>query len=150
MSQINSIDSWFFFCVLIISILFSFSLGNVNVSHKDTTVRKKKFLSNEQRWAIYTTLLEKNVNRKLKRTTTNEVATLFSVSLLTIQRIWKRAKDTPHGTNVNVSHKKTKNCGSKRVQVDLNKFIDVPLLFTVDPFFWLQSHFLSKLSQKWC
>lgn len=124
MSQINSIDSWFFFCVLIISILFSFSLGNVNVSHKDATVRKKKFLSNEQRWAIYTALLEKNVNDKLKCTTTNEVATLFLVSLRTVQ---KRAKDTPHGTNVNVSHKKTKNYGRKRVQVDLNKIIDVPL-----------------------
>lgn len=114
----------FFFSVLITSILFFFPLGNVNASHEDATVRKKKFLSNEQRWAIYTALLEKNVNDKLKRTTTNEVATLFLVSLRTVR---KRAKDTPHGTNVNVSHKKTKNYGRKRDQVDLNKIIDVPL-----------------------
>ena len=85
------------------------------------------FASNEQRMAIYTALLKRSVNGKLRRNMTQEVASIFSVSLRTVQRIWKRGKNTPNGAIVDVSHKKTKNCGRKRVEIDLNRIVDIPL-----------------------
>ena len=52
------------------------------------------------------------------------MASSFSVSKRTIQRIWKRAKESE--THV-VSHRKTKNCGHKRIEIDPNQIREVPL-----------------------
>lgn len=80
-----------------------------------------------QRWVIYNALLEKSVNGKLKRDTTKEVSELFSVPIRTVQRVWKRAKDTENGAVVDVAHRRSKNCGRKKVQVDLNRVSEIPL-----------------------
>ncbi|XP_027103339.1 uncharacterized protein [Coffea arabica] len=79
-------------------------------------------LSNEKRRAIYHTLLEKSDNGKLKKGVTNMVASSFSVSMRTVQRIWKQAKDFG-----DVNHRKTGNCGRKRVQIDYDRFREIPL-----------------------
>ncbi|XP_074352653.1 uncharacterized protein LOC141691797 [Apium graveolens] len=92
-----------------------------------TMVRSKtKNLSIDDRRAIYIALLKKSVNGKLKWGTTKAVANEFSVTMRTVQRIWKRAKETSNGV-VNVSHLKTKNCGRKRVQIDLQQLKSIPL-----------------------
>lgn len=88
---------------------------------------EKKFLSNEQRWVIYNALLERSVDGKLKRNTSKEIAALFSLPSFTVRRIWKQAKETPPGATVNVSHAKTRNRGRKRIQIDLNRVVGIPL-----------------------
>nr|XP_017233213.1 PREDICTED: uncharacterized protein LOC108207264 [Daucus carota subsp. sativus] len=61
------------------------------------------------------------------RGTTKAVANEFSVTMRTVQRIWKRARETSINGMVDVSHLKAKNCGRKRVQVDLEQLKTVPL-----------------------
>ena len=63
---------------------------------------------------------KKSVDGKIKRNTTMEVSSLLSVDVRVVQQIWKQAKQTPNGTRVDVSHKKTKRCGRKRVQFDFD------------------------------
>lgn len=62
------------------------------------------------------------MNGKLKKGTTKMISSLYPVSIRVIQRIWKQLKDVG-----DVSHKKTKNCGRKRVQIDHTQFRNVPL-----------------------
>ena len=52
------------------------------------------------------------VDGKLKKGSFKEVASLFSIPIRTIQHIWKSSNS---GILGDVSHKKTKNCGQKRV-----------------------------------
>lgn len=81
------------------------------------------FTSNDTRMAIYHALLEKSHGGKLKKGVTKMVASAFSVSLRTVQRIWKHHKDFG-----DFRHRKTENCGRKRVQINLARFRAVPLL----------------------
>lgn len=62
------------------------------------------------------------MNGKLKKGTTKMISSLYPVSIRVIQHIWKQLKDVG-----DVSHKKTKNCGRKRVQIDHTQFRNVPL-----------------------
>ncbi|OMO66964.1 hypothetical protein COLO4_30277 [Corchorus olitorius] len=52
------------------------------------------------------------------------MASLYSMSIRIIQRIWKQSGYGEHG---DVSHQRTKNCGRKRVEFDLALFEDIPL-----------------------
>jgi len=61
---------------------------------------------------MYHELLRKSVDGKLPREVTKAVASSFSVSMRTVQRIWKRAKESEAH---DVSHRKTKNYGGKRI-----------------------------------
>ena len=63
----------------------------------------------------------------MKRDTTTYVSSLFLVPLRTVQRIWKRGKDTLSGTNVDPSNRRAKWCGRKRCEIDLSRIADVPL-----------------------
>jgi hypothetical protein len=65
--------------------------------------------------------LQYNGNGRLKKGTYKSVASLYSVSISAIKRIWMRFKETG-----DVSHKKTKNCGRKRVQIDRDQFRRIP------------------------
>jgi hypothetical protein len=47
---------------------------------------------------------------------------MFSVSTAVIYRIWRQVRQTGDAT-----HKKTKNCGRKRVAIDIQKVRDIPL-----------------------
>lgn len=99
--------------------------GEENIEDELNSERKKlKVLSNEERTAIYHQLLQKNVDGKLRRGITNVMASSFSVSRRTIQCIWKRAKESEIH---DVSHRKTKNCGRKRIQIDPNQISQIPL-----------------------
>ncbi|XP_024628802.2 uncharacterized protein [Medicago truncatula] len=89
------------------------------------TINKRgKNMSNDTRRDIYEMLLKKSVDGKLGRNATREVSSHFSVPILSVQRIWKRAKDC--GAHVDVSHKMSRG-GRKRVEIDLEKIRDVPL-----------------------
>ncbi|XP_028193314.1 uncharacterized protein LOC114378929 [Glycine soja] len=86
--------------------------------------RKVKMLSNEERITIYQLLLQKSVDGKLPQGVKESVASSFSVCRKTIDRIWKRAKESE---THDVSHKKTKNSGRKRVEIDLSQLREIPL-----------------------
>lgn len=87
--------------------------------------RKNRNLSNDERRAIYDMLLQKSVDGKLKKGTIQLVASFFSIGIRTIQRIWKQA--ATNDAYVDVSHRRTKNCGHKRIHVDLDRLRDIPL-----------------------
>jgi hypothetical protein len=97
---------------------------NLELLEAPTSIRPKKNLSNEIRRAIYESLLEKSTEGRLKRGVTKSVATQFSVSIRTVQRIWKRGKES--GACADVSHRMTKNCGRKRIELDLDRIREVP------------------------
>lgn len=82
-------------------------------------------MTDGERLKVYLALLERSNNGKLKKIHTTEVANLFSVPLQTVQRIWKRAKNTPIGEVVDVSHKRKGRCGGKKIQIDLDRIVDV-------------------------
>ena len=52
------------------------------------------------------------------------VASLFSVSIRTVQCIWKQATSNAYG---DISHKRIGNCGRKKIQIDLDRFHEIPL-----------------------
>ncbi|KAJ0034587.1 hypothetical protein Pint_24912 [Pistacia integerrima] len=53
------------------------------------------------------------------------VASVFSIYVRTVHRIWRQVKNS--GMHVDVSHKRTGNCGRKRIQIDLTQFLEIPL-----------------------
>jgi hypothetical protein len=95
-----------------------------NVEAEPRVRKKNRFLNNEERLIIYRELLKKSVNGKLPKRATNEVASSNSVPLRTVQRIWKREKK---GATRNLCHRKTKNCGRKRISIDENQIREIPL-----------------------
>ena len=95
------------------------------LSQAQIQIRKMKILSNDKRRAIYKSLLLKSVDGKLKQGVTKMVASQFLVSMRTIQRIWKQSKS--NDIHVDVSHKRTRNYGRKRVQIDLTQIPEIPL-----------------------
>src|SRR5438105_13523652 len=70
-------------------------------------------------------LLEKSTPGKLKKGVSKVVAAHFGVSLRVVQRIWTAGKRG--GGIAGVCHKKTGNCGRKRIQIDPQSIRDVPL-----------------------
>jgi len=117
----------FIFKHLIIDfLLMQEPLSQVNVEEAAPCRKRKRLriLSNEERTSIYHELLQKSVDGKLRKYATKEVALASSVSLKTIQRIWKRGKESE---THDVSHRKTKNCGRKRITIDEEKIREVPL-----------------------
>ncbi|KAK1374940.1 hypothetical protein POM88_031133 [Heracleum sosnowskyi] len=90
--------------------------------------KKLKVLSNEERKEIYLILLgSKNVTGKLRKGTIGNVSRMFSVSTRTVSRIWRQAKRSTNPGLADVSHKKTKNCGRKRIEIDPEQFKKIPL-----------------------
>jgi hypothetical protein len=88
---------------------------------------KYKNLTDLQRTGIYEELLARSVNRKLKKTTTREVANMFHVSVHKVRRVWRRAKEClRQGVPVDVRSRKPKNSGRKRIVVDLNMVAEIP------------------------
>lgn len=49
------------------------------------------------------------------------------MSIATVQRIWKQAKATSNSGKVNVSHRRTGNCGRKRITIEPAQVTAVPL-----------------------
>jgi hypothetical protein len=84
--------------------------------------RRRKFLTNDDRGAISRFLLEHcNQNGHVKRGTIDMVASFYSVSKDVVKRIWRRTKETG-----DASHRKTKNCGRKIIQIEPAQFRQIP------------------------
>lgn len=84
--------------------------------------RKRKFLSNENRNAISRFMLQHyNQYGYVKKGTINSIASMYSVCKDVIKGIWRRTKEVG-----DVSHKRTKNCGRKRVQIEPTQFRQIP------------------------
>ena len=91
-------------------------------------VNKRKNLSDNERQAIYEALLLRSVNGKLKRRTTTIVAHLFNINRCYVQAIWRTAKQClVAGVPVDVSCKRKKNCGRKKVAIDMSRIATIPL-----------------------
>jgi DNA invertase Pin-like site-specific DNA recombinase len=87
-----------------------------------------KDITDGQRQAIYEVLLERSNRWKLKRNTTSVVVEQFHISIHTMQHIWDEAKKWhANGQPVDVSLKMTKNCGPKRLPVDLSRVATIAL-----------------------
>ncbi|GAA0155232.1 hypothetical protein LIER_38047 [Lithospermum erythrorhizon] len=102
---------------------------NAMTSGNFQTFENKKpyqMLNNEERKMVYELLLQRSINGNLKKEHTIEVSRLLKLPRRTVQRIWKIHKNTSLGVPVDVCHKKI-YCGRKRVQIDINKVLDVPL-----------------------
>jgi len=53
---------------------------------------------------------------------------MFHVSRWAVQRIWRRVKECrANGVPVDVRSRKPKNCGRKKVQIDLSEVAQIPL-----------------------
>lgn len=89
---------------------------------------QRRELTNEQRQQIYEALLSLSNRGKMKRDTTTLVAQIFNVKRSLVQAIWRRAKECRElGIPIDVSSRKPKNCGRKKIQVDLSQVAHVPL-----------------------
>lgn len=67
-------------------------------------------------------LLHSSRGGKLEPGIVKWMASLYSVSIHVIYRIWNQVKETG-----DACHKRTQNCGRKRVQVDIATVREVPL-----------------------
>ena len=104
-------------------IIFLYLLtGDGNEAQGNGSYKQRKFLTNEECRAISHLLLQSSSNGKLNKGATKMVASLYSVSIRVIQRIWKQTKEIG-----DASHKKEKNCGRNRVHIDLARFREIPL-----------------------
>ncbi|XP_024636148.2 uncharacterized protein [Medicago truncatula] len=83
---------------------------------------KRSFLDNNQRKLVSHLLLNTSYNGKLCKGIVKTLASYFSVSKDVIYRIWRQIKKT-----ADPCHKKTKNCGRKRIQIDFDKMRNVSL-----------------------
>ncbi|XP_057418948.1 uncharacterized protein LOC130713174 [Lotus japonicus] len=86
--------------------------------------KKLKFLSNEERTAVYHILHQNSFNGRLKKGVIDSVASTFSVSRTTILRIWRHSKESDLH---DVSQRKPRNCGRKRIQIDYDRISEIPL-----------------------
>ena len=94
---------------------------NANNSHKF------RILTDTERQQIYEALLERSNHGKLKKNATNVVAHMFQVSRYQVRRVWRRVKQCrAQGRPVDVISRR-KNCGRKRIQIDLSDVLRVPL-----------------------
>lgn len=73
-------------------------------------------------------LLQRSVNGKFKKYTTRKVYAIFSVSMRTVERSWKRGKENMKDGVTYVSHRRTKSCGRKRIIIDREQFKNIPLV----------------------
>ncbi|XP_010474143.1 PREDICTED: uncharacterized protein LOC104753613 [Camelina sativa] len=87
----------------------------------------RRNVSNQERWAIFSALLARSDNGNLNRYHTKEVSDLFSVPIQIVRKIWRRAKETAKDGKVDVSHRRTGNCGRKKIALDVDKVATIPL-----------------------
>lgn len=101
-------------------------LGEHDVLQGRRVPIKLKVLSNEERKNFYLILVGKSISRKLRNGTIGAIS-IFFVSTRTVSRIWRQVKSFPNLGLADVSHKKTKNCGHKRIEIDRKLFRKIPL-----------------------
>jgi len=83
-----------------------------------------KNLTQRRRQDIYEDLLQLSTNGTLQRNSTTLIAAKYHVHVRTI-RVWQRAKNClAQGIPVDVKSLRPKNCGRKKIQVDLTRVVD--------------------------
>ncbi|CAN6163707.1 unnamed protein product [Urochloa humidicola] len=91
----------------------------------DSNGKKRRYYSDDLKIAIYLELLAKTDPPVLHHGVSKEVAEKFGVPRLVVQRIWRSGQD--HGGIVGVKNKLVRNCGRKRIEIDMEAIKDVPL-----------------------
>jgi hypothetical protein len=94
-----------------------FWIGNIE-NETQPLQKKRSFLDNTQRRIIYEILINSSCEGKLNCGIVKKVAFAYSVSTDVIYQIWRQINETG-----DACHKKTKNCGRKRVEIDFEKFV---------------------------
>lgn len=87
--------------------------------------RKRTFYPDDFKISIYLELLAKTNPPVLRRGVSKEVAQKFGVPPRVVQRIWRQGQDA--GGLCGVVNKLTKNCGRKRIEIDMEAIKSVPL-----------------------
>jgi transposase-like protein len=87
------------------------------------TVKKRRFYSDDLKISIYMELLSKTDPPVLHHGVSREVALKFGVPQRLVQ-VWRNGQD--HGIH-GVKNKLTRNCGRKRVEIDMEAIKSVPL-----------------------
>ncbi|XP_047084111.1 uncharacterized protein LOC124695299 [Lolium rigidum] len=87
----------------------------------------RKMLTNKQRWQVYQELLKDSNSGGLKKRSTADVARKLGHGLRQVQEVWRLVKVCiREGREVDVSHRKTKNCGRKRIVAPLEQVRSIP------------------------
>jgi hypothetical protein len=91
-------------------------------------MRLRKWLTDTQRYVVYTSLYAKSKNGKLPKNAIKEVAAFFQAHIRVIQKIWKCATEQKAlGQEVDVSNRRTGHVGHKKVVLDLSQMATIPL-----------------------
>lgn len=92
-------------------------------------IKRRKYLPEAEKKAIYGALLASTINGKLAdRDTTEIIAAMFDVTRRVVQDIWTKAKKClAAGVEVDFKSKKPGNCGRKRSDIDLDQVLALPL-----------------------
>ncbi|XP_026383686.1 uncharacterized protein LOC113279201 [Papaver somniferum] len=91
-------------------------------------IRASREFKNDERLGIYQYLLTHSNNGRVKRGSIPRVAGIFKMSVSTVSRIWNRSKEN-HNSNMpaDVSSRKPTRVGRKRVEIDRDRVLAVPL-----------------------
>jgi methylphosphotriester-DNA--protein-cysteine methyltransferase len=102
----------------------------LNSNQKDANeCSRRPDLTDRERQDVYEELLQRYHKGILKKGSTNAVADKFNIHPRTVQRVWERAKKCMEDrVAVDVSSRKPKNTGRKKVVVDLSMVTSVSLL----------------------
>ena len=87
--------------------------------------RRRRYYSDELKIAIYLELLAKTDPPVLHHGVSRQVAEKFGVPRLVVQRIWRSGQD--YGGITGVKNKLVRNCGRKRIELDMEAIKAVPL-----------------------
>jgi hypothetical protein len=87
--------------------------------------KKRRYYSDELKIAIYLELLAKTDPPVLHHGVSRQVAEKFGVPRCVVQRIWRSGQD--YGGIAGVKNKLVRNCGRKRIEIDMESIKDVPL-----------------------
>lgn len=98
------------------------------IMEHSTNSRTKPNLSDSKRQAIYESLLQQSINGELIKGSMTKVAKKFGISNRTASRIWHQAKlQMLNGSVVNVNSKKLRLVRPKRVQINYDEVLNIPL-----------------------
>ncbi|KAG2598839.1 hypothetical protein PVAP13_5KG401707 [Panicum virgatum] len=93
-----------------------------------SNVKKRRYYSDDLKIAIYQELLAKTHPPVLHRGVSKAVALKFGVPLRLVQSVWRNGQDYGGIEGVrSVRNKYVKNCGRKKVEIDMEAIKDVPL-----------------------
>jgi hypothetical protein len=101
-----------------------FSISVCIFSFSGSNQQKRRFYADDLKIAIYIRLIAKTDPPTLRRGVSKQVASQFGVPLRVVQTIWRNGQD--HGIE-GIKNKFAKNCGRKRIEIDLEAIKLVPL-----------------------